>query len=59
MQITRSFINKLINKNEGVVNVLDCEIIVREFEFQSGYCVHFWISTRGKGINPLIPAAIG
>ena len=26
---------------EVVVNVLDCEIIVSEFELQSGYYIHF------------------
>ena len=36
-----------------VVNVLDCDIIVSEFELQSGYCVYFRINILGKSINPL------
>ena len=40
-----------------VVNVLDCEIVVSEFEPQSCYYVHFRTNTRRKGKNPLIPAA--
>ena len=28
-----------------MVKALDCEIVVREFEFQLGYYVHFWINT--------------
>ena len=41
-----------------VVNVLDCDIVVCEFEFQPRYKVHFWINIIGKGLNVLIPLAI-
>ena len=36
-----------------VVNVLDSEIVVSEFELQSRYCIHF-----EKDVN-LIPSVIG
>ena len=42
-----------------MVKVLDCGIVVREFVLQSGYYVHFRANTLGKGINPLIPPAMG
>ena len=42
-----------------MVNVLDCEIVVREFELQSHYYVHFRANTLGKGMNPLILPAMG
>ena len=42
-----------------VVNVLDCEILVSEFNLQLRYHVHFRANTIEKGINPLIPPAIG
>ena len=41
-----------------VANVLDCDIIVSEFEIQSRYYVHFQINTLRKGMNLLIPRAI-
>ena len=39
----------------AVANVLDCNIVVIEFEFQTRYYVHFWTITLGKIINLLIP----
>ena len=36
-----------------VNNVLDSDIVVREFELQSRYNVHFRINTLGKGMNLL------
>ena len=42
-----------------VAKVLDCYIIVSKFKLQSGYYFHFWTSIFGKGINPLIPLAVG
>ena len=39
-----------------VANVLDCNIIVIEFEFQLHYYVHFWTNTFEKGMNSLIPS---
>ena len=41
-----------------VANVLDCKIIVSEFEFQSPYHFHFRIKTLGKGMNSIIPPAM-
>ena len=31
-----------------VANVLECDIIVSDFEIQSRYYVHFWNNTLGK-----------
>ena len=38
---------------------MDCGVVVSEFEFQSRHYVHFRTNTLGKGMNPLIPPAIG
>ena len=35
-----------------VVKVLDCGIVVSEFELQSHYYVHFRTNTLGKGMTP-------
>ena len=45
--------------HDGVVNVLDGDIVVSEFEFQSHYYVHFRTDARGKGINYLIYLIMG
>ena len=37
-----------------IVKVLDCGIIVRKFELQSGYYVHFRTNTCGKGMDLII-----
>ena len=42
----------------GEANVMDCDIVIKEFEFQSRYYFHFWTNTFGKGMNPLIPLAM-
>ena len=47
------------NKEQGnsrclVTNVLDCNIVVSEFELQSIYYVHVRTNTPGKGMNPHI-----
>ena len=42
-----------------MVKVLNCGIVVREFELQSTDYVHFRTNTLGKGMNPLIPPAVG
>ena len=42
-----------------MVNVLDCNIIVSEFELQSRYFVHFRTRTFQKGMNPLILPSMG
>ena len=38
-----------------MANVLDCDIVVSEFEIQSLYYFHFRINTHGKDINSLNP----
>ena len=40
-----------------VANVLDCDIIVNEFELQSHYHVHIRTNTLGKGMKSVIPPA--
>ena len=44
-----------------MVKAMDCRIVVSEFEIvlQSCYYVHFWASTLGKDMNPLILPAMG
>ena len=42
-----------------MVQAMDCEIVVSEFELQSRYYVHFRADTLGKGINPLNLPAMG
>ena len=41
-----------------MADMLDCNIRVSDFEFQSCYYIIFWTNTLGKVINLLIPAAI-
>ena len=38
--------------------MLDCDIVVSEFELQSRYNVHFLTYTLGKGMNPVIAQAV-
>ena len=42
-----------------LVKVMDCGIVVRKFELQSRYYVHFRANTLGKGMNPLILPVMG
>ena len=42
-----------------VVNTLDADIVVNEFALQSCNFVCFQTNTLRKGMNPLIPAAMG
>ena len=42
-----------------MVKAMDCGIVVREFELQSHYYVHFRANTLVKGTNPLILPAMG
>ena len=42
-----------------MVKAMDFGIVVREFELQSFYYVHFRTSTLAKGMNPLILPAMG
>ena len=39
------------NPCDLVANVLDCDIVISEFELQSCNNVHFWTNTLGKGMN--------
>ena len=41
-----------------MVNVLDCNILVSEFELQLRYYVHFRTNTLGKDVNSLILQAM-
>ena len=41
------------------VKVMDCRIVVSEFELQSRYYVHFRTNFLGKSINPLTLPAVG
>ena len=38
-----------------VINVLDCNILVSEFELQLRYCIDFRTNILKKGISSLIP----
>ena len=42
-----------------MVKAMDCRIVVREFELQSRYYVHFRANTLGRGMKPLILPAMG
>ena len=42
-----------------MVRVLDCGIVVSEFELQSRYYVQFRTYSFGKGMNPLILPTMG
>ena len=42
-----------------MVKAMVCEIVAREFELHSRYYVHFQTNILGKGMNPLIPPAMG
>ena len=42
-----------------MAKVMNCRIVVSEFELLSCYYVHFRTNTLGKGRNPLILSAMG
>ena len=42
-----------------MVKAMDCGIVARDFVLQSRYYVRFRANTLGKGMNPLILAAMG
>ena len=42
-----------------MVKVMDCRIVVSEFELHPRNYVHFRTNTLGKGMNPLILPAMG
>ena len=53
------YTRRYIYSSRGVVaKVLDCDIIVSEFELQFRYYIHFGINTVGKGMNSLTLQAI-
>ena len=39
--------------------MLDCDIVVNEFELQTRYYVHFRTNTIWNGMNPRITMAMG
>ena len=49
-------VNNVYNFSDLVV---DCGIVVSEFELQSLHYIHFRTNTLGKGMNPLILPAMG
>ena len=50
--------NSVKSPYDVLVNVLNCNIVVSEFELQSCYYVDFWTNTHGKGMIPLIHPAM-
>ena len=48
-----------MSPSSEVVNVLNCKIVVSEFELKSRYYIHFRANTLGKDMNLLIPPAMG
>ena len=47
-------------RTHGVVaNVLNCDIVVSEFELQSCFYVYIRTNTIGKYMNPIVLSAIG
>ena len=42
-----------------MTKVMDCDLQVSKFKLQECYHFHFQIITLEKGLNPLIPQAIG
>ena len=59
MGIARYLINRINQWGGGsrdvVANVLDCDIVVSEFEHQSRYYFHFRTNAPWKTYEPLIP----
>ena len=40
---------------QGIVaNMLVWDIVASEFEHHTHYCIHFWTTTLGRGMNLLI-----
>ena len=52
------FLGWEVNPRGVEVSVLDCDIVVSDFELQSRYYVYFRFNTIKKGMNFLIPSAI-
>ena len=54
------FLNSQWGWPRGVmVKVMDCEIVVSEFELQSRYYIHFRTNTLRKGMNPPLSSQLG
>ena len=51
--------DQLSQRTYTMAKVLDCDIVVSDFELQSRYYVHYQTITLGKGMNALISPAIG
>ena len=41
-----------------MAKLLDCDIVLSEFDLHSRCYIHFRTNTLGKGMNPLIPTAM-
>ena len=54
-------LNDLIESYQiWLAKVLDCDIVLSEFEFQSRYYIHFPVNTLGKTLDSLmIPGLVG
>ena len=48
----------IIHPHGVMVKVMDCRIVVSEFEVQLCYYIHFQINTLQKGTNSLILPAM-
>ena len=42
-----------------VANVMDCNLIVSEFELQLFYYIHYRTNTLGKYMNSIVPPTMG
>ena len=50
---------KKLSPRGAVVNKLNCNFVVSEFELQSGYYIPSQTNTHEKGMNSLISPAMG
>ena len=53
-QCVQGPVERMGNPCSVVTNMLDCNIIVNEFELQSCYYVHFWTIMLAKSMNTFI-----
>ena len=49
----------MVSPSDIVANVLDRDIIISDFQHYSSYKFHFQADTLWKGMNSLIPPAMG
>ena len=47
------------SSNGAGAEMMDCDMVISEFELESSYYVHFWTNTLKKSTNTLIPPAMG